>query len=310
MKAPRKFFEPLAIGAPRPYRELPSRLERMIHFVPPHNEKVRAKAASLRGQVDVVLGNLEDAIPIEAKDGGARRLHRHGAGDRFRLDRPMGARQCAEFAVVPRRHDADRRRDRRQARRRHAAEGRRAPGTSISSTSIWPCWRRATALKKPILVHAILETAEGVNNVEAIAAASPRMHGMSLGPGRSRRFARDEDDAGRRRPSRLSRARRRGRTRRAARASPAGSLALHDRAHGRRLRGQRHQAVLRAVRRFRRRRRLRGAVPQRLPARLRRRLDAASEPDRHRQDGLLARSGRSRLRRARSSPPCRTARAR
>jgi malyl-CoA/(S)-citramalyl-CoA lyase len=37
-------------------------------------------------------------------------------------------------------------------------------------------------VKKPILIHAILETAEGVNNVEAIAAASPRMHGMSLGP--------------------------------------------------------------------------------------------------------------------------------
>ena len=38
------------------------------------------------------------------------------------------------------------------------------------------------AIRKPILIHAILETAEGVNNVEAIAAASPRMHGMSLGP--------------------------------------------------------------------------------------------------------------------------------
>jgi malyl-CoA/(S)-citramalyl-CoA lyase len=37
-------------------------------------------------------------------------------------------------------------------------------------------------VNKPILLHAILETAEGVNNVEAIAAASPRMHGMSLGP--------------------------------------------------------------------------------------------------------------------------------
>ncbi len=37
-------------------------------------------------------------------------------------------------------------------------------------------------LKKPILVHAILETAQGVNNVASIAAASPRMHGMSLGP--------------------------------------------------------------------------------------------------------------------------------
>jgi malyl-CoA/(S)-citramalyl-CoA lyase len=38
------------------------------------------------------------------------------------------------------------------------------------------------AIKKPILIHAILETAQGVNNVEAIATASPRMHGMSLGP--------------------------------------------------------------------------------------------------------------------------------
>ncbi len=37
-------------------------------------------------------------------------------------------------------------------------------------------------LKKPILLHAILETAEGVNNVEAICAASPRMQGISLGP--------------------------------------------------------------------------------------------------------------------------------
>jgi malyl-CoA/(S)-citramalyl-CoA lyase len=35
---------------------------------------------------------------------------------------------------------------------------------------------------RPILIHAILETAEGVDNVAAIAAASPRMHGISLGP--------------------------------------------------------------------------------------------------------------------------------
>jgi malyl-CoA/(S)-citramalyl-CoA lyase len=37
-------------------------------------------------------------------------------------------------------------------------------------------------INKPILIHAILETAQGVNNVETIATASPRMHGMSLGP--------------------------------------------------------------------------------------------------------------------------------
>jgi malyl-CoA/(S)-citramalyl-CoA lyase len=38
------------------------------------------------------------------------------------------------------------------------------------------------SLRKPILIHAILETAEGVDNVAAIATASPRMHGISLGP--------------------------------------------------------------------------------------------------------------------------------
>src|SRR5258705_7026934 len=37
-------------------------------------------------------------------------------------------------------------------------------------------------LARPILIHAILETPEGVNNVETIATASPRMHGISLGP--------------------------------------------------------------------------------------------------------------------------------
>jgi malyl-CoA/(S)-citramalyl-CoA lyase len=38
------------------------------------------------------------------------------------------------------------------------------------------------ALAKPILIHAILESAEGVQNVASIATASPRMHGISLGP--------------------------------------------------------------------------------------------------------------------------------
>jgi malyl-CoA/(S)-citramalyl-CoA lyase len=38
------------------------------------------------------------------------------------------------------------------------------------------------AIRKPILLHALLETAQGVTNVEAICGASPRMHGLSLGP--------------------------------------------------------------------------------------------------------------------------------
>src|SRR5215475_5341219 len=68
MKPPRQFYSPLAIGAPQPLRELPVRLERMIHFVPPHVEKLRAKVPDLIREVDVVLGNLEDAIPADAKE--------------------------------------------------------------------------------------------------------------------------------------------------------------------------------------------------------------------------------------------------
>src|SRR5262249_35093099 len=70
VKLPRNFFQPLAIGAPAPLRELPVKLERMIHFVPPHIEKLRAKVPDLIAQVDVVLGNLEDAIPADAKAAG------------------------------------------------------------------------------------------------------------------------------------------------------------------------------------------------------------------------------------------------
>ena len=72
MKPQRKFFEPLAIGAPAPFRDLPSRVERMIHFVPPHVEKVRAKVSEIAREVDVVLGNLEDAVPADQKIAARR----------------------------------------------------------------------------------------------------------------------------------------------------------------------------------------------------------------------------------------------
>src|SRR5262245_6622954 len=67
-RTPAKFYSPLAIGAPEPYRHLPVRLERMIHFVPPHNDKIRSKIKEISGQVDVILGNLEDAIPADQKE--------------------------------------------------------------------------------------------------------------------------------------------------------------------------------------------------------------------------------------------------
>ena len=67
-RTPARFYAPLAIGAPAPLRALPVRLERMIHFVPPHNAKIRAKLKDTISQVDVVLGNLEDAVAASEKE--------------------------------------------------------------------------------------------------------------------------------------------------------------------------------------------------------------------------------------------------
>ncbi len=66
-KTPQGFYKPLAIGAPEPYRQLPVSLERMIHFIPPHIEKIRSKVGDMIPKVDVILGNLEDAIPADEK---------------------------------------------------------------------------------------------------------------------------------------------------------------------------------------------------------------------------------------------------
>lgn len=181
MRHPRKFFQPLAIGAPAPLREVPVRLERMIHFVPPHIEKVRAKVPELVGQVDVVLGNLEDAIPAGDKIAARRGFIEMAQACDFgttglwtrinALASPWALDDVTEIVgavgdkldviMLPKADDIadihflDQLLAQLEARHR---------------------------LRKPILIHAILETAEGVNNVEAIAAASPRMHGISLGP--------------------------------------------------------------------------------------------------------------------------------
>jgi malyl-CoA/(S)-citramalyl-CoA lyase len=181
MKAPRRYFDPLAIGAPRPLVELPSRLERMIHFVPPHNEKMRAKAAELVGQVDVVLGNLEDAIPIDAKEAAREGLIAMAKATDFRstgLWARVNALSSPWFIDDMTRLVGEIG-DRLDVLMVPKIEG----DWDIHFVDQYLALLEARhGLKRPILVHAILETAQGVNNVEAIAAASPRMQGMSLGP--------------------------------------------------------------------------------------------------------------------------------
>src|SRR5215217_2299699 len=62
------FFAPLAVGAPAPLREIPARPSRAIHFFDPGNEKMAAKVPGMVGTVDVLLGNLEDAVKAENKE--------------------------------------------------------------------------------------------------------------------------------------------------------------------------------------------------------------------------------------------------
>src|SRR5512133_2137774 len=68
MRTPHHFFEPLAIGAPDPVREVPFKPSRMIHFLDFSNEKMAAKAADIAAQTDILLGNLEDAVPVDRKE--------------------------------------------------------------------------------------------------------------------------------------------------------------------------------------------------------------------------------------------------
>jgi malyl-CoA/(S)-citramalyl-CoA lyase len=180
-RTPSKYYAALAAGAPAPLRSLPVRLERMIHFVPPHLEKIRARAGELAKQVDVVIGNLEDAIPADQKDAARKGFIAMARDTDFgatglwvrinALNSPWVLDDILE--IVP-------------------AVGEKLD--CIMLPKVEGPWdvhyldqllaqlEARHRISKPILIHAILETAEGVKNVEAIAQASPRMHGMSLGP--------------------------------------------------------------------------------------------------------------------------------
>jgi malyl-CoA/(S)-citramalyl-CoA lyase len=181
MKLPRNFFKPLAIGAPAPLRELPLRLERMIHFVPPHIEQVRAKVPELVSQVDVILGNLEDAIPVDAKEAaragfiamaGLCPFGTTGLWTRINaLNSPWALDDVIEIVTAIG--------DKLDVIMLPKVEG---PWDILYLDQLLAQLEAKHHVAKPILIHALIETAEGVNNVESIAVASPRMHGMSLGP--------------------------------------------------------------------------------------------------------------------------------
>src|SRR5690349_8389454 len=140
----------------------------MIHFVPPHIEKVRAKVPALAHEVDVILGNLEDAIPVDAKEAArsgfiamakATNFGSTGLWTRVNaLNSPWVLDDVTEIVgaiggkldviMLPK------------------VDG---PWDIHYLDQLLAQLEARHAVRKPILIHAILETAQGVNNVEAIA---------------------------------------------------------------------------------------------------------------------------------------------
>jgi len=181
MRNPRDFGKPLAIGAPTPVLEIPVKPSRMIHFFDPSNAKMAAKLPDLARQTDILLGNLEDAIPadkkIEAREGLVKVGREVDFGDTplwtrvnsldspwflddlMRLVGEIGNR--LEVVMIPK------------------VEG---PWDIHYVDRLLAQLEARHKIHRPILVHALLETALGVTNVEEICAASPRMQGISFGP--------------------------------------------------------------------------------------------------------------------------------
>lgn len=181
MRSPKDFFKPLALGAPEPMREIPFKPSRMIHFFDPSNVKMAAKVPDIARQVDVLLGNLEDAVAadkkLDAREGFIKIAKDVDFGDTQlwtrvnSLDSPWVLDDLTrivsevghklDVVMVPK------------------VEG---PWDIHYVDRLLAQLEARAKIKRPIMIHAILETALGVANVEQIASASPRMQGLSLGP--------------------------------------------------------------------------------------------------------------------------------
>ena len=181
MRSPKDFFRPLALGAPEPVREVPVRPSRVIHFFPPSNAKMVAKVPDIAPTVDILLANLEDGVPASDKEAARAGLVEVGKtadmGDTQlwtrvnSLDSPWALDDLTaavgeigdklDVIMVPK------------------VEG---PEDIHYVDRLLAQLEARAGLSRPILVHAILETARGMANVEEICGASPRMQGLSLGP--------------------------------------------------------------------------------------------------------------------------------
>ncbi|TAL21099.1 MAG: CoA ester lyase [Frankiales bacterium] len=181
MRSPKDFFRPLAVGAPEPLREIPWRPSRMIHFFDPSNPKMVAKVPDLATKVDVLLGNLEDAILASNKEAARAGLvevaRTADLGDcqlwtRVNsLDSPWVLDDLTTLVTEVG--------DRIDVIMVPKVEG---PEDIHYVDRLLAQLEARGGVSRPIQVHAILETASGVSRVEEICQASPRMQGISLGP--------------------------------------------------------------------------------------------------------------------------------
>ncbi len=181
MQPPKDFFRPLALGAPMPVREVPARPSRMIHFFDPSNEKMAAKVPDIAKKADVVLGNLEDAISADKKEAAREGLVSIAQATDFgetqlwtrinSLDSPWCLPDLTRLVPA-----IGHKLDVIMVPKVEGAEDIHYIDRLLAQLEA------QAGLERPILVHALLETARGVANVEEICSASPRMQGLSLGP--------------------------------------------------------------------------------------------------------------------------------
>ena len=178
---PKSFYEPLAIGAPEPLKQIPAVPMRMIHFFDPSNSRMIDKMKDIIPTVDVLLGNLEDAVAsdnkIAARDGLVTIANANDFKDTMLWTR-VNSLDSPWFLddVITLVNEIGNKLDVIMLPKVNG------PWDINFLDQLLAQLEAKNNIKKPIMIHAILETAIGVANVEDIAIASPRMQGISLGP--------------------------------------------------------------------------------------------------------------------------------
>ena len=90
MRNPRSHFRRWPSARPEPLREIPVTPSRMIHFFDPSNEKMLARLPDMAASADILLGNLEDAIPADRKEAARAGLVRGGPRRSIWVERRCG----------------------------------------------------------------------------------------------------------------------------------------------------------------------------------------------------------------------------